>query len=47
MKRALPVGMVGLGGIAQKMYLPFLSHEQGWKLIDAILHFKACVDKPV
>lgn len=35
MNRVLRVGMVGLGNIAQKVYLPFLSHEQGWRLIGA------------
>ncbi len=30
--RQLRIGMVGLGGIAQKAYLPLLSRETGWEL---------------
>ncbi|VXB73681.1 putative oxidoreductase YceM [Bacillus sp. 349Y] len=30
--RQLKIGMVGLGGIAQKAYLPLLSRETGWEL---------------
>ncbi|WP_370295106.1 Gfo/Idh/MocA family protein [Rossellomorea marisflavi] len=30
--RKLRIGMVGLGGIAQKAYLPLLSRETGWEL---------------
>lgn len=33
--RALRVGLVGLGGIAQKVYLPLLSQAKEWDLIGA------------
>jgi len=33
--RQLRVGLVGLGGIAQKVYLPLLSHAKHWDLIGA------------
>ncbi|MGC6386919.1 Gfo/Idh/MocA family protein [Ewingella sp. S1.OA.A_B6] len=29
----LRIGLVGLGGIAQKAYLPVLSHEENWTLV--------------
>src|SRR5471032_2715345 len=29
----LRIGVVGLGGIAQKAYLPVLSHEENWTLV--------------
>jgi virulence factor len=29
------VGIVGLGGICQKVYLPFLSQEKNWSLTGA------------
>lgn len=33
--RQLRVGLVGLGGIAQKVYLPLLSHAKHWDLVGA------------
>ncbi|EEQ15097.1 virulence factor MviM [Yersinia frederiksenii] len=33
--KKLRVGMVGLGGIAQKAYLPILTQEMGWQLVGA------------
>ncbi len=33
--RKVKVGIVGLGSIAQKVYLPFLSKEKNWSLIGA------------
>ncbi len=33
--RQLRVGLVGLGGIAQKVYLPLLSHAKHWDLMGA------------
>lgn len=35
MDRELKIGIVGLGNIAQKVYLPFLSKERNWRLIGA------------
>lgn len=34
-KKKLRIGIVGLGDIAQKVYLPFLSEERVWSLIGA------------
>ena len=31
----LRIGLVGLGNIAQKVYLPFLSKEKDWSLVGA------------
>ena len=33
--RKLRVGIVGLGGIAQKVYLPILSQAKHWELVGA------------
>ncbi|MDW9423946.1 gfo/Idh/MocA family oxidoreductase, partial [Yersinia enterocolitica] len=33
--KKLRVGIVGLGGIAQKAYLPILTQAQGWQLVGA------------
>ena len=33
--RKLRVGLVGLGGIAQKVYLPILSQATHWELVGA------------
>ncbi|WP_134684260.1 Gfo/Idh/MocA family protein [Brevibacillus migulae] len=35
MERKIKVGIVGLGGIAQKVYLPILTNEKAWTLIGA------------
>lgn len=35
MMRKLRVGIVGLGGIAQKAYLPILTKEENWQLVGA------------
>lgn len=35
MMRKLKVGVVGLGAIAQKAYLPILTKEENWELIGA------------
>lgn len=35
MGRRLRIGIVGLGNISQKVYLPFLSREKDWSLIGA------------
>jgi len=35
LERKIKVGIVGLGGIAQKVYLPILANEKEWSLIGA------------
>ncbi|WP_117170778.1 Gfo/Idh/MocA family protein [Paraliobacillus sediminis] len=35
MKRKVRVGVVGLGGIAQKAYLPILTTQENWELVGA------------